>query len=138
MKISVRDIPVVGYEINETLLPEAIGLEENDIGLKSKLGIKAKLQRVDNFIIAQADVIATYEYTCARCLETFEKNRIRKFNFDYELTPGVEFVDLGDDIRQELILGHQQRVLCKNDCKGICIGCAVNLNLETCRCKNNN
>ena len=134
MKISVRDIPLKGLVINETFLASAIGLEESGIDLKSKLGIKAKLERVDNFVLAQADVTATYGYTCARCLEVFEVNRLKRFNFDYELTPGLELIDLGDDIRQELILGQQQRVLCKNDCKGICTGCATNLNVEACRC----
>ena len=138
MKISVRDIPVKGLEINETLLPDAIGLADSDIGLKSKLDIKAKLERVDNFILAQAEVSATFSFICARCLEAFEKNRIKKFNFDYELTPGLELIDLGDDIRQELILGYQQRVLCKESCKGICPGCWSNLNVEVCRCKKNN
>ena len=37
-------------------------------------------------------------------------------------------------IRNELLVQWPIRVLCKDDCKGICSRCGANLNVQTCDC----
>ncbi len=86
---------------------------------------------------------------CARCLEpvTFSC----ELHFDQELTPdqdgaaqdadqekepylnGCE-LDVDQLVCNELILSLPMRVLCREDCKGICNRCGTNLNLRTCTC----
>ncbi len=86
---------------------------------------------------------------CARCLEpvTFSC----ELHFDQELTPdqdgaaqdadqekesylnGYE-LDVDQLVCNELILSLPMRVLCREDCKGICNRCGTNLNLRTCTC----
>ena len=44
-------------------------------------------------------------------------------------------VDLGDLARTAFILDMDTKFLCAPDCKGLCPGCGVNLNFESCRCK---
>ena len=34
----------------------------------------------------------------------------------------------------EVLMSWPLKVLCREDCKGICAGCGVNLNVEECRC----
>ena len=43
-------------------------------------------------------------------------------------------VDMTIPVMQEIILNLPTRVLCKEDCKGICNRCGANLNFETCDC----
>lgn len=135
IKFPVRDINSKGLEIDQTIPMESIGLSTEEIDLRSALTVKAKVQRIDNQIIAHARVRADYGYLCARCLEDFHEEYEKEYHFDFELTDEIEYIDLGEEIRQELILANPARILCKKDCKGICSGCGVNLNLEQCKCK---
>lgn len=43
-------------------------------------------------------------------------------------------LDLVGPIREELILSDQPYVVCREDCKGFCPTCGVNLNDESCQC----
>ena len=135
IKFPVRDVTSKGLEINQTIPKESIGLSDEEIDLRSALTVKAKVQRMDNQIIAHAKVRADYGYLCSRCLEDFHEEHEKEYHFDFELTEDIEYIDLGEEIRQEMILANPARVLCKKDCKGICSGCGVNLNLEQCKCK---
>ena len=44
-------------------------------------------------------------------------------------------VDLDDLARTAFILGMDTKTLCSEDCKGLCPGCGVDLNLGPCTCK---
>ncbi len=135
IKFPVRDVSSKGLEIDQTIPMESIGLSAEELDLRSPLTVKAKVQRVDNQIIAHTKVRADYGYLCARCLEEFHEEHENEYHFDFELTEDDEYIDLGEEIRQEMILANPAKVLCKKDCKGICPGCGVNLNLEKCKCK---
>ena len=43
-------------------------------------------------------------------------------------------LDLGEAVREELVLSVDPFVLCKPDCKGLCPKCGVNWNQQTCEC----
>ena len=43
-------------------------------------------------------------------------------------------LDLGEAIREELILDLDPFVLCDPECKGLCPKCGVNRNQQTCEC----
>jgi uncharacterized protein len=135
LKFSIRDIPVTGISANYSIPPQDIGLDPSDLDLRGNLEIKADINRVNNTVLADTVVSVAYGFQCARCLEDFAKIRTKEFHFDYEVKSNMDVYDVGEDIRQELILGVVQRALCKNDCKGICAGCGANLNIEPCKCK---
>jgi uncharacterized protein len=44
-------------------------------------------------------------------------------------------VDIAEDVHDALLLAIPFKVLCKQDCKGICPGCGADLNEEECSCK---
>ena len=43
--------------------------------------------------------------------------------------------DLDDIVRTIFVLNMDSKLLCSDDCKGICCGCGRNLNFETCSCE---
>ena len=43
--------------------------------------------------------------------------------------------DLEDIIRTVFVLNMDSKLLCKDDCKGLCCGCGRNLNEEACTCQ---
>ena len=134
IKISVRDIPASGLDIDQSIPKEDIGLSSEEADIRSLLNVKAHLEKTNNFIIANTRIQAQFGYTCVRCLEELYSTQERSYKFDFEINPEIEFIDLGEEIRQEIIMSNPVRVLCRKDCKGICPKCGVNLNIEQCQC----
>lgn len=135
MKFPVKDITSAGLSVTKEVAASEIGLEDGDVDLRSPLSVEANLTRAGSMIMADVLVSARYGYQCARCLADFERSKSREYHFDFEISSPMDTIDIGEDIRQEMILAIPQRVLCSKDCKGICAGCRVNLNIEKCKCK---
>ena len=45
-----------------------------------------------------------------------------------------QMLDLSDVLRQYLLTSEPLKVLCREDCKGICPECGVDLNVDVCQC----
>ncbi len=83
-------------------------------------------------------------FKCARCLEDVKKSfNIRCMASFYLEGESVEegyypysnnFIDMTEPAMQEIILNLPTRVLCKEDCKGLCQVCGTNLNNSNCDC----
>ena len=90
---------------------------------------------------------------CARCAEDFDAAGDRPFRFvlspksigydddnlraedlEFSLYEGDE-VDLSGLIREQVLLALPTRPLCREDCRGLCPHCGVNLNRTTCGCR---
>ena len=85
---------------------------------------------------------------CDRCLEDVPTNI--HFNIDKTLTIGESIVDeemeetdylIGFEldveklVYAEILVNWPMKVLCKDDCKGICRVCGMNLNKGSCNCE---
>lgn len=135
MKIKVKEIPRDGLQINETIDAEKIGLIDDEFKVVSPLKITGEVHRSRTTITSELQVSGKYEFSCARCLEKVVVPRKDDIALDTQLEPTDDIFDLGEEIRQEIILDVPNIVLCKPDCRGLCPGCGVNLNNEKCKCK---
>lgn len=86
---------------------------------------------------------------CGRCLELVEEQFAIDFEYEIDLKQteedrkenldemswltGLE-IDMEQLVYNEILLNWPIRVLCKEDCQGICSHCGVNLNKQTCDC----
>lgn len=97
----------------------------------------------------------SYEVPCARCLEPAKgfgrqkagiqliRQSLDNVKEEMELTDddmGVcwveeDGIDLHEIVRQEVSFHLPVRVVCGDDCKGLCPLCGENLNTGSCRCK---
>ena len=92
-----------------------------------------------------ANVDATCVCVCARCLKEFESPVHKQISAD--LTEGGEgenpdayflqgdMVDAGEVVVTEFILDMDERLLCRDDCAGLCQNCGADLNNEPCKCE---
>jgi len=136
VKVFLRDIPYEGLEVSQTVSAQEIGLAGEDFTCLSSLSIDAVFEKVDMEILADITVKGSYEITCSRCLEPVRFiDRVDDFELAFDINPQTEFVEYGDDIRQELLIALSGVVRCSEECKGLCKSCGVNLNKEKCRCK---
>ena len=83
---------------------------------------------------------------CARCLKEFEYPVHQQVSV--YLTEGDEegedpkvyffqgdFIDAGDIILSEFMMEHDQRLVCREECAGLCEKCGADLNGGPCNCK---
>ena len=103
----------------------------------------------DRMLVVQGSAQFALMIPCSRCLEpvkvpfslTLERaldmnqtdeDRVK----DLDEQPYLQGYNLDVDqlVRDELLLNLPMKVLCDEDCKGICNRCGANLNYETCDC----
>jgi len=109
--------------------------------------------RADDNLFFAGHLRTLAEGECARCTERFPLPVEQDFSFvlrpadpeeeRHELSPddlsvttyeGDE-VDLAPLVEEQTLVGLPTRALCSEDCRGLCPGCGVNRNLDSCRCK---
>jgi uncharacterized protein len=96
-----------------------------------------------------ATLTTNLHLSCDRCAKEFQRvktvqlenlladhldNEDALEDDDIILLEGNE-LDLDDALRTGFILDMDSKILCQEDCKGICAGCGVNLNFGTCKCR---
>ena len=97
---------------------------------------------------------ARFEGCCSRCLANYSFD-VEK-SFDIVLVPdparperkveelrreelglsyySSDIIELAPLIEEQVLLALPTRPLCREDCRGLCGGCGVNLNIEECAC----
>ena len=101
-----------------------------------------RASRVQQGILAEADCSCKTELECIRCLEPFEAELnahfeelfyfhwLRESKDAEEFLPENGYLDLGEIIREYLVMEVPYCPICKDDCKGLCPECGENLNLH--------
>ncbi len=134
MKISVTHIGPKGMDFQKRMDPHEIGLLHEDVNTLKALDLSGHIEKILNSVTARVQVETRIEYECDRCLDHYAKDVNFNFTFNYMIEPNTQFVDLGEDLRQEIMLNLSQKHLCQEDCRGICPECGKNLNEGMCKC----
>jgi uncharacterized protein len=160
--IRVEDIPLQGKQ--ESFLEEEgpfndrLGGETTNSGLlfSGPIQVRLDLSRTGKILLVKSRVEAPLRCTCARCLDPFALNLSSEFKMslrprpDPRLAPSEEIelsredletdfydgeeVDLSPMIQDQVLLTLPPKVICREDCRGLCQRCGKNLNRETCQC----
>ena len=124
----------VNVPVEATYDPESLDLEFIDLHYLTQIALSATAERIASTLIFRGNLSSQIEQVCARCLERVLRNVHAPFDLSYEVNH-LETIDTTDDLRDVLLLDHPERFLCRQDCKGICPGCGVNLNSGACNCR---
>jgi uncharacterized protein len=126
---------------------EDIQLNEPFIG---KISTKVSLNKLSDQIIADVNSKLLAEFECDRCTCKFESTITSNYKMVYLMKNNesesddinVTFINrdadkisLDNDVREFAILAIPMKKLCKEDCKGLCPRCGVDLNFEKCNCQ---
>ncbi len=128
---TIREIPVDFDQI-----------EIEDVSAKDLKSL-VRLSRTREGLLFQVKGDAEIMTNCVTCLEEFylpvhfEFEELYEFPSRYReetdlVLPADGYIDLSELYREFMILGIPIRSLCKEDCKGLCEVCGVNLNQTTC------
>ena len=128
-------------------LDERIRLVE-PVAVKGNVKLARALVQVNGHIYTRAQV------ECDRCLQAVELPVSAAFALEYitgsdyesseaaELTEAEmsvsvfdgEAIDVDEIVKEQIQLAVPTRMLCREDCKGLCAQCGTNLNTSTCDC----
>ena len=134
MKIEVaklRDEPIV---LEEAVAASQWGMDNYDARFTGDIFYHCSFARYGNEILVDVAVDLTYDATCSRCLKESKEAVHREFQLNYNVLTVGDTLVVDDDVREQVLLDHPMRFLCKEDCKGICPGCGVDLNTDRCKC----
>lgn len=135
LKIKIKDIQSSGLKESLQVAAKDLGLEgTDDVHFLDPVKVDFNLEKVSNMVLANVKVIAKISTICGRCLEEVREELKENLEFNFSIDQRDDFIDLTEDIRQEMVMDIPVRVLCKQDCKGLCVHCGVNLNTEKCQC----
>lgn len=127
VKIKISDISEEGLTVSEEVDPAGMDLDTQVLKFLPPLRLTAGFQRERETVLVEVSVKGQTEQTCGRCLEPYARSYDNEFNLDYEIREDP-FLDITDDVRQEILLSYPVRFLCKEDCRGLCPRCGANLN----------
>ena len=99
-------------------------------------------------LVMKGMITTTIHGVCDRCACDFDRDveipidavlvteLVNEENEDeWVFTLEGDSADLDDIVRTIFVLNMDSKLLCSDDCKGLCCGCGKNLNFETCSCE---
>ena len=156
LKIKVPDIPPEGLEV-PLAVPVSIateklkGVREGTISLAEPLSGRLRVEAAGRRVVVRGRLWTRLKVTCDRCLAEFElpmdeevflvftpqveadPEELEAEALDQEFYQG-EVIDLWPMIEEHLVLARPIKILCRDDCQGLCPTCGRNLNDEACSC----
>ena len=131
--------------------------DREDIKNLGPVRVKGQIENLGGGLFqVTGQIEATADTLCSRCLTATQislkidflskfKDMVSESKEDEEDEEDEDILELhGDDvdlyplILEEIILNWPSQIFCKDDCKGLCPNCGVNLNTTTCKCEINN
>lgn len=113
--------------------PRELSLELHDLHYLGLLKLKGTLERVKNSLFFKGSLTTEFQILCMRCLKPVSMGVREPFDLYYPFR-GEDFLETTDEIRDVMILSYPVKFNCREDCRGLCPTCGVNLNEEACHC----
>lgn len=139
MKIDLKQLPQDReVTLSDSLETQELDLELSGIRLVSPIQITAKVIKINDTVDVKINLKSDILTQCSCCLTETEQAIDKNFRADYSIGKNDTFIDITEDIRQEIMLDYPLKPLCKSSCKGLCVKCGKNLNEGPCDCKKTN
>ncbi|MBQ9762567.1 MAG: DUF177 domain-containing protein [Oscillospiraceae bacterium] len=109
---------------------------------------EGQVRNTAGVLVMTGSIETTIHGTCDRCATAFDREI--QFPIDVVLVTELcneenedewvfplegDSADLEDIVRTVFVLNLDSKLLCSDDCKGLCCGCGRNLNFESCSCQ---
>jgi uncharacterized protein len=157
LKINVTNIPEEGLTVQfskDESWSRQIFVEKEKLGLPlGSVDGSVTLKRIRETLYLEGDIRTEAETDCSRCLEAARLSISATFKYvlspaqaehseEQELsTEDLDFVSYQDDLIdldpllvEQILLQIPMKVLCQEDCRGLCPHCGINLNKDHCQC----
>jgi len=147
MKIQVGGLSDGVYQFNMAADSNSLQLDGH---FPDQVVANITVEKSGTQIFLAARVSAEGSFECDRCLTpfTFPVKSLYRMYYVTDgaadsqvdpselqiVPPGFSVIDLSEDVRQTMLLAVPLKLLCTENCKGLCPHCGTNLNSGTCTC----
>lgn len=138
---------------------EEMNIQSEDFSLDDDVRVTCRLHRNGDLIRVEGNASASLNAQCARCLDPFRMDVVGFFTFVVKRLPlgipipadaeegdedseefifvehDVTSIDITDIVRDSIILALPMKVLCRENCLGLCPVCGSNRNDGDCGCE---
>lgn len=141
---------VTDVTVDHTFKYEEIAFGSDVYGIKSPICVHMALKKLDkDDYLATGSIVTTLTIPCNRCMEDVIEEVKADFTKEFktivyedeedfhEYLNGV-ILDLEKLVLDEVYMNIPMKVLCSDDCLGICKSCGKNLNHTACDCEDDN
>ena len=133
----------VSYEITPEELSEVRGYT-----FAAPVAVSGEFYNRAGIVTLKYTVSCTLDVVCDRCLT--ELKRDYSYDFSHTVVPALQSegdiydtylvaqhdsIDMNETAISDLLLMLPTKMLCREDCKGLCDICGCNLNERTCNCR---
>jgi DUF177 domain-containing protein len=141
VKINISNLSEGKHEYQLSESSEELGLKENFFG---SIKVNAEVEKSSRQIFLRAQVAARAKFQCDRCLDMFDRSLTTGYKAVYMwntndahagemddvhfLTRDTNIINISDDVKQYLLLSVPLKLLCNDNCAGLCPSCGKNLN----------
>jgi uncharacterized protein len=135
------------HEYQFSAVPADLGLDARFSGM---VDVDAHLDKTTRQLYLKTDIRAAGRFECDRCLDQFERQLATTYGTMYVydeidsggvppdevqvINPDTVSINLAEDVRQYVLLSVPLKLLCKDECRGLCPICGTNWNHATCDC----
>lgn len=141
--VSLANFPKKGIYLKGEVPLNIESFQEGLINSIIKINLDLEIRKLENNFFLKGFIEEELELICSRCLEPFfysEKIEIfhhlqEEKDLEADGFPMIDEIFKPYDMVMELIdINLPMKPLCSIDCKGLCIHCGANLNVEGCDC----
>ena len=130
-------------DFNFTFSPERRLIDLPNAEIVGGVEVKGKVRLDGKKAFVEGKVSFVIEGECSRCLAPARAEVEAELTAEYSGEAGAEYpvraglIDLTEPAEEAVVINSPMIIYCREDCKGVCFGCGVNLNEGVCKCKTN-
>ncbi len=154
MKINISNLSEGIHEYKFEENPSSIKLDDR---FSEPVIVKVEVEKRARQLFVTGHVKTSGKFVCDRCLDDFDKDIGVDYRMAYvynasdaggtdrsntpysgdEITvihASTNEIDIAEDVREYILLAVPMKLLCREDCAGLCGTCGANLNHGACSC----
>jgi uncharacterized protein len=150
VKVSkIKNIPgtKADIDISATINPQ--DYDYKDLVFSSPCHFKGQMENKHGLINIRGEAKADMLFTCHRCCDSFSQTYAVLIDAYYSLqseqldldgendiyTFSGETIDITPEVLRQIFMEIPMKLLCREDCRGLCSMCGTNLNNGKCSCR---
>jgi uncharacterized protein len=154
MRIDLENLQGGKGDFAQVYEPEDLKLVDERVHLVAPATVNGKVRLSGQEVFVNGHLETRAQVECDRCLQPVELPVNTDFALEYitdteyessaaaeltedEMSVAVfdgEGIDVDEMVKEQVLLAVPSRMLCREDCKGICPECGVDRNTGTCNC----
>ena len=157
MRIELENLEGGKGDFARVYQPEELNPVDERVSLAAPAAVNGKVRLSGNEVFVNGHLDTRAQVECDRCLKPIELPVNSDFTLEYmsgseyessgtaELTEAEmsvsvfdgQALDVDEIVKEQILLAVPTRMLCREDCKGICPECGTDRNLGKCNCVTN-